>query len=421
MPRLLALTRQRATVGLVAATLLAWLGLFLIGPSFASFLSHWLAGPLQRVGRGKFTDSTAFVLHRLEDSLLLWSSALAIVVAVLLAHRLLTRSTWYAKSAGVGPGLLAFLAINCWLQIAAQTVLFWLPFYDARHIDNYAQFQIKRHLLREQKPKTSVLLIGNSQTRAQIDEGLLNQAWSPSIWTTELTQPGAHGFASMVLTRDLAGVPADYVITYISEIFVYGSENGIVLPKFFQWQDLAYIRQERIWNQLPPGNLRSGIAGWFIPAYRLSGSFSQRLLGAAITDLPQQRFDAARDAQPTAGDRERLQKEEVARFQKRAYETAVQELAGRGTKVILILGRTRPDLHEQVDRRILDDVHEWVMSLRARWPEQVSVIQEEHFFQAQPEDYADKVHVTEEAQTRFSTALVDHLVRTGIITPDAKR
>ena len=386
-----------------------WLIFWSAGKALSTAVARRFGGALLRAGGGKFTDPAAFVYHRAQDALILLTTFMAAALLVVVLNRWLRRYSWFRRTSGLGLGVLAFIILNGWVELATHTALFWLPFYSSVHIENYVQFQIKKNLLREHATPQSIVLVGNSQTGFAIDETVLNEELGPGRWTTEMQQPGSNGFDTLLLVRDLRSVQIDYTITYISEIFVYGQENGVAPTKFFYWRDLAWVWEHHAWSQFPPGCLRTGLISQLLPLFRLGDPIAHRLLGGGLAGLPQQRFDAALNARTPDEASARLLKIEIANFEKSGFETAVSELAVRNAKAIVIAGGIRPDLHAKIDADVLADIAAWLASLKERWPQNVEIIPETAFFQATADDFRDDVHLSQPASERFSHALARYL------------
>ena len=412
------LLKRWATPALLLLLGLGWLIWWRAGVPIARMVAARDGAALVRLGKGKITEPAAFLDHRASELLLLASVAVALWLAIQGLHRLLRSRAWSQSVRGLVLGVSIFAALNCWVQIASGTALFWLPFFNPRSVDNVAQYQIKKHMLAEHTAKQRAVLLGNSQTRASIKEEVLNDLLAPHLWTTELHQPGCNGFDTWLIVDDLRAQPFDVAIIYVSEIYIYGRENGGVAPRFLRLRDLPRLNAMHGWPELGSGLMREGIAGSLCPLYRLNSSLSQRALGGFVAELPQQRFDesqaAARTAPVTnlgAG----FQRGASAEFQKRGLEAALTALAQKRCAVLLIAGGVNPKLRESEDPAVVVELNDWLQTLPSRWPGTVALIPESSFFHATEADYVDLVHFNEEAQERFSRALAAYLLERGLV------
>jgi hypothetical protein len=145
-----------------------------LGSTLAHALDVRFGPRVLQMAAGKTTDSRMFIQMRLREAALLLSAAALIALAQLLAASLINRKT-PPRWAWVLSGLSGFVCLNAFALVASHTVLFWcLLFAGTGTTHNYTQYQIKWGLMREMQAPKQAVLLGSSQTRAEIDEGLLN-------------------------------------------------------------------------------------------------------------------------------------------------------------------------------------------------------------------------------------------------------
>lgn len=390
----------------------AWLAFALLGGMIARVIAARFEGALSRAADGKFDDPAAFVHGRLAECLLLASAAIGLAgVCVLLWNRLGRRTEWRPYR-GLLTGVLGFALLNVFIWSAGQTVLFWSLFYDSVRIDNFAQYHIKRVLMDETRSKRRAILLGSSQTNRSIDEVLLNQQIGGTIWTTELTQPGARGFDLLTLSRDIPLKRGDLVICYLSEIMFYGSGSGIVAADFMSFREVPDAIELKGWSHFPEGAARSGLLGRALPLYRYRNSLAHRTLGWDICHLEQRKFDQSLESELEAQAKRRAPRlgfGDASRFEEAAFSRMADELAAKGCTLLVISGDTHPALRRHMNPGVIDHLHGFLEGLRAKHPDQVLLLEGNRFFQPAESDFTDLVHFNDDAQRRFTTALGHYL------------
>lgn len=415
--------RARCTLFLLFLLATGWVSWWKAGWPVARLAGGKFGGALIEKGQGKITDPALFIYHRGLEGFLMATTgvALTLVAAVLYAGFKHWQGGRHAR--GIVLGLLIFLGLNCWTEVATNTALFWLPFFSKEHVDNIAQYQIKKQLLAEHVGVRRAVLLGNSQTRATMKVETLNELLAPGLWTTELHHNGCHAFETYLIVDDLRSQPYEVAIVYISEIFIFSPGAGGVAPRFLRLRDLPLLNQLHGWPQLGPKVVEEGMAASVCPLYRLNSSLSQRMLGGPLAELPQLRYDAARSVGRTPPLRTGadLSPAATAEFQERSFELAITALANQGRTVVLIGGSVHPKLQEMEPPGEVAELHRWLETLPLRWPGIVTVIPETAFFQPKVEDFADYVHLTELAQDRFTRGLAAYLLEKGLVAKPAPR
>lgn len=404
------MTKPARRIGIAAAAVMlcAWLGFAAFGVRMARMIARCFSGALQRAADGKFDNPIIFVHDRLAECMMLATLALALCLAAAWMWKWL--AGWHTR--GLVMGVAAFMFLNLFAWACGQTVLFWGLFYDKIRIDNFAQYHIKRTLLDGIKGKRRAILIGSSQANRSIDEVLMNRAIGESIWTTELTQPGARGFDLLTLTRDMPLEKGDLIICYLSEIMFYGEGSGIVAADFLNFSEIPDTLNLKGWNLMAPDSIRSGLLGRMLPLYRYRNSLSHRVLGWSMVNLEQQRFDQSLEPDLEEQATRRAPKlgiGDTSRFEEAAFARMIGELSEKGCTTLVISGHTHPSLRKHMNPAVIDHLDQFLSNLAALHPERMNLVDANRFFSPTSSDFADLVHYSEDAQQRFTLALARYL------------
>ncbi len=399
---------------LITGILLAgtWLCFGLFGQWAADTLAKHLGGTILRVGGGKFDDPSAFILGRLIEALWLSSSALLLIIAVMALHQKLQSWCRSRSVHSLTLALVVFAAINAFAWHSGRTILFWSLFFDKANVDNFAQYQIKTTLLRETKNRRRAVLIGNSQTNTNIDEVRMNQLIGAKLWSTELTQPGARGFDTLTLTRNMPLQSGDLVICYLSEVFFYGEGGGGVAADFLTFNELPDLLELNGLDQVPFAAIRSGLIGHMIPLHRYRKSLSNKLLGWAMVNLEQVRFDSSLETNLESQAKRRaahLRENRSSGFEKAAFRRAVSELTAKGCNILLIAGHTHPALQHHMDPGLRRSMLDFLQVVEAENHGRVSIIDGAEIAVPKEADFVDLVHFGKNAQANFTHSLVSHI------------
>ncbi|MGJ8642770.1 MAG: hypothetical protein ACSHX9_05125 [Luteolibacter sp.] len=382
------------------------------GYNTALWISAMFGGTLERVSNGKFSDPVIFVHGRIHEALVLFFAAVVISFLTVLACRFAKNFLTKSGANGLVNSILAFVALNIFAWFCGNTVLFWSLFYNKTHVDNFAQYQIKRGLMDEIRGSRRAILIGNSQTNRSIDEVAMNTAIGTKLWTTELTQPGARGFDMLILSRDIPFQKGDLVISYVSEISFYATGSGIVAADFLHFGEIPDLIEMDGWDKLSPGSIRSGLLGRVLPIHRFRKSLSHRILGWEMTGIPQSRHDASLvpDLDEQAADTaSRLKIGSASNFEKRSFARMARELVAKGCSLIVIRGDLHPALHKRLGAGIEKDMDDFLESLGSEFPESITVIDGSTLAATDEGAFGDLVHFTAESQAEFTSSLIETL------------
>jgi hypothetical protein len=403
--------RHRLQLIAWAGLLIGWLGYFSMGGRVAHFLAGRFHGVLLRIGQGKFSDVDVFVQGRLREAL--WLATLALVWAA--AHTVFDRSLRVRLGEKhwrwVAHGLAGFILLNLWVGAAANTALFWGVMGAGAGVENYMQFQFKRIVLEENPDPVRAVLVGSSQTRAQIDENELNRRLGTNLWTTELHFPGSKAYDLLLIEPQLRRANPQFVICYMSEGFFYVGSHGETPPNFLTLAELPDAWRRGALHYLSGEEIGYGLLGDALPVFRCREIISQRLLGFAAVNLRQAEYDEALDTDldaraQTAAQGYRLDEETA--FQKRAFEDFISRCEQAQRTVVLLEGGYNPVFARHMDPALRPDLLKFLAELSARHPNVVLVPTAELPVQT-PADYQDLNHVNDDMQRRFTDWLAGWL------------
>ena len=388
-----------------ATILLLWVGFLFGGQHAANSVSRAAGSTLLRAGQGKFADVNIFVYARLREALFLLSVAWVLGILCWLICRTLKTlvSQKYAWAFITGVWL---VALNVFVVAAMQTALFWALFWHGASTNNYAQHQFKEVLLAE-APRPQAVLLGSSQTRAQIDENVLNRELAGRLWTTELHFPGSRAFDLWLMIRRVQPQQNDLVICYLSEGYFYTGADSTSLPYFLKLTDLQEITvlgKSLWWKQR---NLYYGLLGDCLPLFRLRDPVAQRFLGASMVGLEQMRHDQGLST--NLHDRAKIvaagfRDDETTEVQKAAFRAFIAECKRLRVKLVLCAGQLNPLVYGYLTPSCREGYLGFLRQIQEANPH-VAVLVPETLGWHTPETYLDLTHITKPEQTRFTLQL----------------
>lgn len=379
-----------------------------LSASIAVYADQWL----QRAAGGKIINVVEFVDGRLREMLLLGSTASVLLLIIHQIWKISNSRTSISDLRGIIMGISMFASINLMAWVAASTVVFWSLFYDKQHVDNFAQYQIKRILFKEIGSRNRMVLMGNSQANRAIDEVLLNSLGGNFAWTTDFTQPGARGLDMLALSRDLSLRKGDTIVCYMSEISFYGSGSSTVISKFLGFPEIETILKLNGSDLVNKGVLKSGIAGNIIPLYRYRDSISAKLLGYDLANIEQVRFEkfVSKNLAHLAADwGPRFQLGRNTDFEQAAFSMMIEELINQDCTVILISAHLHPELLKHIPDPIRGNFSKYLQDQKKIDSQNVTIIKGEELMVTSSGDYVDLVHLSADAQRRFSITLLHYL------------
>ena len=401
-------------IGLITALLAAaWL---MHAPVFRA-AGRWAearaGAKILEASQGKVENAAAFVEHRMVEALVLatvlWGLTLAVAWAARRARVLPPFQRWLAMSVA------GFAGLNLLLACAGRTVLFWTLLKLGGGTQNLAQFEIKRLLLDETSIRPRAVLLGNSQMRAQVDEEALNRLLAGRARAVELHFPGSRAGDLLAIWREIQPAHPEIVAIYVSELtFQPGGESPAALV-FHGFSDLP-DRFATGGGWIPSRAEAYGVLGSILPVFRMRDALSQRILGARLVTLAQERGQAAIaiDLRQRA---EAMAKEFRAGAEAEIQYRALDRLLGlcrkEGVRVALVAGQLNPLVEAHLPVGMRADMMARLDAMIARHPG----VTLWHPDRQTPADYDDLTHANRDTALRFTAALAGHLRETGLVSP----
>ena len=254
-------------------------------------------------------------------------------------------------------------------------------------------------------------MVGSSQTRAEIDEDLLNKLLGTNLWTTELHFPGSRGYDLLLVERQLRRINPQIVICYVTEGYFYSGSHNETPPNFLSFGDIQDGLHRGAQHYLSNEEILSGLLGDALPLFRCREVVAQRVLGSAMVQLKQQQYDTSLSSDLDARAREfaasyRIDKE--SEFQKQAFEDFVARCQRANRRIILLVGGYNPLLARRINPAIRADMLNFLNQLQIHYS-LVFLVREGDLAEQTPANYEDLSHVDKETQRRFTTALAKFL------------
>lgn len=414
--------RHRIQTGLWAIVLFGWASYALLGGRLARWMGDRFGGLLLRLGQNKFNDAVIFAQGRLREFLWLFTLAMGWAALQTALNRVLSRRPRLARHRWAVHGIAGFVMLNLWLAAAGNTALFWGVMGAGAGVQNYMQFQFKRVVFEENRAPLKAVLVGSSQTRAEIDENELNRRLGTNLWTSELHFPGSKAYDLLLIEPSLRRADPRLVICYLSEGYFYVGSHGEVPPNFLTLAELPDAWRRGALGHLSGEEIGCGLLGDLLPVFRYRDVLSQRLLGFAALNLNQPEYDSslnmdldARAAQMARG----FRLNEESDFQKRAFEDFVGKCQQAGRTVILIEGGYNPILARHLDPAIRQDMIGFLAAVQRRHSNVVLLRTADLPVQT-PQDYDDLNHVNPDMQRRFTDFLAGWMKDRLTPTPNSR-
>ena len=403
--------RRKFYFATVVVLLLGWIVYALAGASIAQRIAARYGEKLLNLCQNKFNDPALFVQHRLREGLYLATLVLAWVAIHAALNYLLRIRPSRLKYSWVAHALAGFVLLNIWLAAAMNTALFWGVMGIGGGVQNQIQFHFKRIMLEENQTPLRAVLVGNSQTRAQIDEDELNSILGTNLWTTELHFPGSHGYDLLLIDRQIRRANPQIVVCYLSEGYFYQGSQSPTPAAFLGISDLPEMFHLGAEHYLSGDEIRYGLLGDLLPLFRCRDIFAHRLFGSATAALKQHQYDTALESDLEARGREEagsLRLSTESDFQKRAFEEFAAHCQSAHHRLILLEGGYNPALDRHLDPALRVDMRNFLRDLQKRYPV-VTVVPRESLPEQKQSDYEDLSHVNKETQNRFTLFLAGFL------------
>jgi hypothetical protein len=398
------MVRKNSMIWLAACPVAVWVLIGVLGKPLAHGLAARFGERFLRMADGKFTNPEKFIQLRLGEFALLLTVAcvlrLAHVAATSMINRRLPSRAWWITRA-----LSGFICLNLFAATAAQTALFWCVLFTGKgHTHNYTQFQIKRCLMREVEAPRQAVLLGSSQTRAEIDERILNERLGKELWTTELHFPGSHPYDLILALEAFPTVKVDYIICYLSEGYFYNGVDSQGLRFFFGLGDFAEFHNLGGRNAMTGGSLPYGLVGDVLPLFRMGEPLAGRVLGPTIQSFGQRHYDESLSTDLT--ERAKMAASGFHRgpeseFQKKAFSAFARKCQEHHCKLIVCCGQLNPILETALDPALRKDMLGFLRGEATHDPN-IVLLDESDLPKQTEGDYDDLTHVNETCQARFT-------------------
>ncbi len=412
------MTRHRLIIWLAAFSAAAWALFAGLGKPLAGALDARFGSRVLRMAAGKTTDSRMFIQMRLREAVLLLSAAALIAMVHLLAAGLIKRRT-SPRLAWIFSAFSGFVCLNAFALVAARTVLFWcLLFTGTGTTDNYTQYQIKQGLMREMQAPKQAVLLGNSQTRAEIDEGVVNDRLGTQLWTTELHFPGNKAYDMLLNLEDLPPVKVDYVICYLTEGYFCGGSQSEAMKFFINFRDLPQFYAMGGASTHPGRNFAYGLLGNALPLFRFRDPLLGRLLGFRLMNLSQEEWNNSLDQDLAKRARAAAAGYHLGPgtvFQEKAFGVFAAKCRQRHATLIACCGQMNPVFGRAIDPSVRAEMLAFLRH-QAACDTNIVLLEEPAMPRQTEKDYDDLTHVTTTAQVRFSqymAGVLENLMHTS--------
>jgi len=396
-----------------------WLG----GGTVAERLADRFGTILIEKSRERITQPAEFIAIRMREGLWFIAMAVGMIGVALLAARIVRR--WCTPMwAWLPLSLIAFVTVNGVIGAAGETGTYWMVLFAGSGDSKQPEFQIARILHRDSDAKEKVVILGSSQGLSEIDEPTLNRRFGPQKYFANLSYVGSHTIEFLLTEPWYGGEPPEVAICYLSELNFYTKVSGarlLPLLKVSEWPTL----QELDIEQFDIGNRSTnGYVGSVLPAFQSRRSLEYFLFGTPAVENKIKRVQPALESDVESTDQEKQRREQehektIARmaktyavsadteFHKTALELFLQRAQQTGTQVVLIVGQVNPVLSQKIDPAVRRDFLDYMDRLKKRFPD-VLILSDE--LPVHPEsDYHDMMHLTDEAQIRYTERLADVL------------
>jgi hypothetical protein len=395
--------------------LAGWLGDLIAGTRIAHLLAGRCGGIILRFTKGKIAPSEVqgFIQHRMAECLWLMTLALVLITAHWLFESWRRKQNRFPRTGWAIHGVAAFVFLNLWIGAAANTALYWGIMGAGSGVQNLMQFELKRILMAESPNPHRAVLVGNSQTRAQIDENELNTLIGDRLWTTELHWPGSQAFDLLLVERQIRQANPEFVLCYVTTGYLYANSTfGETVPPFFSLSDIPDFTRRGAFHEVPANKLYYGFLGDVMPLFRSRDVLAQRFLGDATVNLKQVEYNNALEV--SLAERAKVAAAGYQTncpstpFQKQAFEDFIVRCQKANRRVILFAGQNNPLLENQLSPALRADMFAFLKQMEAHHANVILVTADEMPVEP-PEGYDDLSHVNLETQKRFSDWLADWL------------
>jgi hypothetical protein len=388
-----------------------WLIYFGAGASLSHKLTMRFGSLVMKATRGNVIDPAIFIQNRIFESLSLATLALLAVGVHVMMTKLILRNSASATRHWTTHAISAFVLFNLWLGFAMQTTAFWCVMWQGEATQNLTRFHLKRLMFAENHSPTKAVILGNSQSRAQLDEELLNKLLQPQLHTAELHFPGSNAYDVWLEHRKIQNTKPNLVIVYVSEATFYDGNHHDAAANFFQFSDLKDLASADVRAFVPSKGFGYGLLGAALPIFRLRDVLAQRLLGTSITQLKQREYDQhiLENLEATATKAAKGYFIDArSEFELRAFTEFVSDCEAAKEDLVILAGQLNPILGKKFDPGIRKHMLAFLHGLREKHSNVVLI---ENLPDQSPSDYDDLTHVKKEFQAHFTESMAEVLKR----------
>ena len=389
--------------------LLPWVIDLGFGESLSEAVASRIGSRLDRLSKGVIPDNTAFVRVRIRDVAWLSTTAFLMIVGGELFRRLI-RPRVSPLFLWVPLSIYVLIAVNLFLLVASQSVVFWGTLFAAQPTLKQSGFHLRRTLLAESQASRRGVVIGSSQGGSEIDDGQLNASFYPQIQFSNLSYAGSGGFDFLLLQGSYLPLRPHVVVAYLNELTLYGRPGtGRYIPLLTPQsvRDLAALDRERAFE----ADVGFGLAAYCVPAFRLRRALEVAVFGAEVGDLRSrikakaaQTVDesavAAANGYTLSGN---------TTFQKQSLRLFLERNQQAGITTVLVIGQLSPRVEKHLAPEVVADFQAYVKSLSDTPPPNVVVLSDLPRHDESDYPSGDFMHVFASSRKVFTAALIKRL------------
>ncbi len=361
--------------------------------------------------RGKIPDPGVFVRSRFVELVGLLTLATMILVINLGLIRTLRLFSKPGHWNWLMMALFWFAQWNLFVGVAAETVVFWLgPYRWKKASEHLAAFHIKRQLAEERTQGRCVVMVGNSQMNAALDEGLINRELGPQLWAVDLYYPAAQPFDFLLVQRQYRSLRPAYALVYISQMSLYAPVSGDRFPALLDFAGLVDFLHLGGFRFPAAEKIPYGTVGACLPAWRF-----REVLSDALFPLPTQLRKPSRPDRPDdrssqdeaiAETASRYRLRNATEFHQRCLEEFVRRCGQSETQVVLLAGQMAPELERALDPQLRAEMIRFLQHLEAAY-QHVVLLDDGPPQLTDDQDFTDLRHMSQSAQRKYTRSFLN--------------
>ncbi len=398
-----ALPRRMTDRALLLTALLLGAGWLLFGvsaQSVSTLLAARYPNLISQMGGSKVPEMVPFVSARLHDAVSLATLAWVVAAALIYFTRYLERHS-HRHSIFLTGGLGIFVLLNVAVYCAGSRALFWLALLGlGGGLQNNAQFRAKEILLNEVSIHPRLVLVGSSQSNAQIKEERFNRRVAGAAWMVELHFPGSLAEDVFYVTRRWDARQADAFVYYVSPLSFYSANYSAIGRDLFRFRDLPAAVQLGTWARFSPDLKRYVVLGATLPLFQYREALQRALLGATHADK------ALPETTSLHRDTSTIQADASSVHQKALFRQMLTRLGQQGQRIFIIGGQFNPNAQRQMAPGVQEEYEAFLKACAQENPH-VSLVWQDELLIQPPEAYRDETHVLEETAQQFTDRFTD--------------